>query len=285
MVAKIGTVLLTFAATLLVSCGGAGAQAAGGASPQSSPASVAGASWAPASADTFQWDLADAPTDLSANASVYDIDMFNNDASVVSQLHALGRRVVCYIDMGAWEQYRPDASQFPASVIGKKDPAWNESYLDIRRLDILGPLMSKRLDQCKAKGFDAVEPDQIETYAAGAAVTGFNLSYSDQIAYNQWIADQAHQRGLGVALKNDADQAADLVGKFDWALLEDCYKEGWCQKMAPFLAAGKRVIDVEYTDVTTQATFLSQYCPQAKAFGAYAILKHRNVDAWLTTCP
>jgi hypothetical protein len=279
------TALLTFAAALLVSCGGGGVQASGGASPQSPPTSIATANWVPASADTFQWDLADTPADLSAKASVYDIDMFNSDASVVSQLHALGRRAVCYIDMGAWEQYRPDASQFPASVIGKKDPAWNESYLDIRRLDILGPLMSKRLDECKAKGFDAVEPDQIETYAAGAAVTGFSLSYSDQIAYNVWIADQAHQRGLGVALKNDADQAADLVGKFDWALLEDCYQQGWCQKMAPFLAVGKRVIDVEYTDVTTQGTFLSQYCPQAKALGVYAILKHRNVDAWLTTCP
>jgi hypothetical protein len=157
--------------------------------------------------------------------------------------------------------------------------------LDIRRLDILGPLMANRLDQCKSKGFDAVEPDQMETYAAGAAVTGFPLSYSDQITYNQWIADQAHQRGLSVALKNDADQAADLVGKFDWALLEDCYQQGWCQKMAPFLTAGKRVIDVEYTDVTTQPTFANQYCPQAKAQGVYTILKRRNVDPWLATCP
>jgi Glycoside-hydrolase family GH114 len=285
IVPEMRMVLVTLATLLLASCGGGGAQAPGAASPVASAASVAGAIWAPASTDRFQWDLLDAPADLSANASVYDIDMFNNAASVVSQLHSLGRRAVCYIDMGGWEPYRPDASQFPASVIGNKDPAWNESYLDIRRLDILGPLMSKRLDQCKSKGFDAVEPDQIETYAAGAAVTGFPLSYGDQISYNRWIADQAHQRGLSVALKNDADQAADLVGTFDWTLLEDCYQQGWCQKMAPFLTAGKSVIDVEYTDVTTQATFVNQYCPQAKAQGVYTILKHRNVDAWLATCP
>lgn len=273
----------------LSACGGAGGASASTASgaPAPLPTSVASAAyWSPASSDTFQWDLSDTPASTtSANASVYDIDMFGNGASVVQALHALGRHAVCYIDMGELEPYRPDASQFPASVIGNKDPQWNEYFLDIRRLDVLGPLMGARMDQCKSKGFDAVEPDQIETYAAGQSVTGFPLTYDDQLAYNRWIAAQAHARGLGVAMKNDADQVNDLVSSFDWALLEDCFAQGWCTQMAPFVQAKKAVVDVEYTDLTSTTTFTGTYCPQAKTFGIYAILKHRNLDAWIATCP
>ena len=40
------------------------------------------------------------------------------DAEVVAALQAQGSRVVCYISVGSWEDWRPDADQFPAAVIG-----------------------------------------------------------------------------------------------------------------------------------------------------------------------
>ena len=36
--------------------------------------------------------------------------------------------------------------------------------MDIRQIDILGPIMQARLDLCKQKGFDAVEPDNVDAY-------------------------------------------------------------------------------------------------------------------------
>lgn len=238
--------------------------------------------WAPATSDTFQWQLS-GTIDTSVAASVYDLDAFETSAATVSQLHGLGRHVVCYVNAGAYENWRPDATSFPQSVIGSAYAGWpGEYWLDIRNITALGAIMQARLDMCKQKGFDAVEPDNIDGYQNP---TGFPLTAQDQISYNQWFAQQAHSRNLSVALKNDGDQATQLLGSFDFALTEDCFQQGWCTQVQPFTAAGKAVFAVEYTDVTSSATFHGTYCPQAKASGFYALFKNRNLDAWRDTCP
>jgi hypothetical protein len=51
-------------------------------------------------------------------------------------------------------------------VVGKELPDWpGEHWLDVRRLDVLGPILERRLDLCRQKGFDAVEPDNVDAYA------------------------------------------------------------------------------------------------------------------------
>src|SRR5437868_540885 len=139
--------------------------------------------WTPAPNTTWQWQLT-GTVDQSVNVAMYDIDLFNNTASVVASLHAQGRRAVCYVSFGSWEDFRSDAGQFPESVKGKAlDGYPNERWLDIRNLDVLGPLLGARLDMCKAKGFDAVEPDNVDGYTNDS---GFPLTYDDQIRFNTW---------------------------------------------------------------------------------------------------
>src|SRR5262245_16860286 len=117
---------------------------------------LTGPRWMPAPNTTWQWQLT-TPVDQSVDAQMYDIDLFDNAASVVASLHAAGRHVVCYLDVGTYEPGRPDSSAFPQSVIGKELPDFpDERWLDIRRLDLLGPIMERRLDLCQQKGFDAV---------------------------------------------------------------------------------------------------------------------------------
>src|SRR6266550_197751 len=129
--------------------------------------------WQPALNTSWQWQLT-TPVDQTVNAQMYDIDMFDNDVSVVASLHAQGRKVICYISAGTFENWRPDAASFPAVVKGNAVSGWpGENWLDIRRLDILGPIMTARLDLCQTKGFDGVEPDNIDGYANG---TGFPLT-------------------------------------------------------------------------------------------------------------
>src|SRR3954470_2981305 len=180
--------------------------------------------WIPPQVSSWQWQLT-TPVDQTVNASVFDIDLSDNSASVVASLHAKGRKVICYISAGTYENWRPDASQFPASVRGSSNGWPGEQWLDIRRLDVLGPIMQARLDLCKAKGFDAVEPDNIDGYTNK---TSFPLSSVDQLAYNRFLAKAAHTRGLSIGLKNDIDQARDLVGDFDWALNEQCFQYNEC---------------------------------------------------------
>ena len=41
--------------------------------------------------------------------------------------------ITCYFSAGTFEDWRDDADQFPASVIGKALPEWDgENWLDIR---------------------------------------------------------------------------------------------------------------------------------------------------------
>ena len=212
--------------------------------------------WRPALDKTWQWHLTELPVDQSFDVDMYDIELFDNDASVVDALHAQGRIVICYISVGSWEDWRPDKDQFPPEVIGKNYQGWEgEKWLDIRRIELLAPVMRARFDQCKAKGFDGIEPDNIDGYTND---TGFPLTYEDQLAYNIWLANEAHARGLSIGMKNDGGQAADLLPYFDWALTEDCFDQGWCEELIPFIEAGKPVFAAEYTDT---GITLDEFCP------------------------
>ncbi|MFE6994137.1 endo alpha-1,4 polygalactosaminidase, partial [Streptomyces pharetrae] len=90
---------------------------------------------------------------------------FENTAADVARLHRDGRRVICYVNVGAWEDFRPDRDAFPRSVLGRPNGWHGERWLDIRRVSVLRPLMERRFDMCRDKGFDAVEPDLMEGYA------------------------------------------------------------------------------------------------------------------------
>jgi hypothetical protein len=150
--------------------------------------------------------------------------------------------------------------------------------LDVRQIDQLAPIMRARLDACRAKGFDGIEPDNIDGYTND---TGFPLTAQHQLTYNIWLANEAHERGLSIGLKNDPDQVVELLPYFDWALTEDCFDQGWCDQLTPFVNAGKAVFAAEYTDTGMTTT---QFCPQANALNFNGILKHRNLDAWRQAC-
>jgi endo-alpha-1,4-polygalactosaminidase (GH114 family) len=201
----------------------------------------------------------------------------------VAALRAQGRMVICYISVGSWEDWRPDAADFPSSVLGNDYQGWpGEKWLDVRQIDLLAPIMRTRFDQCQAKGFDGIEPDNIDGYTNN---TGFPLSYQDQLNYNIWLVNEAHARGLSIGLKNDDEQASDLLPYFDWAMTEDCFADDWCSEMMPFTSSGKAVFAAEYTDMMTENKFLDIVCPQAQALQFSAILKNRDLDAWRQACP
>ena len=206
-------------------------------------ASSAGARWQPPVGAAWQWQL-DKPLDLSVDAAVYDVDAFETTAHQVERLHNLGRHVICYVNAGAWERFRGDKDKFPDSVLGRALDGWpGERWLDIRRIGVLGPIMKARIARCARKGFDAVEPDNIDGYQNKS---GFSLSGSDQLRYNRWFARQAHRKGMSIALKNDLGQVKALVPDFDFAIVEECFQYRECGKAVPFIAAGKAVLEVEY---------------------------------------
>jgi hypothetical protein len=239
-------------------------------------AGAPGAIWLPAASSSWQWQLT-GTIDQTVAAQMFDVDLFDTPATTVASLHALGHKVVCYVSAGSYEDWRPDAAQFPAAAKGRGLDGWpGEQWLDVRQWDALRPLIEARMDLCRSKGFDGIELDNVDGYQNN---TGFALTASDQLTFNRALAASAHARGLSVGLKNDLDQVTDLVGNFDWALNEECFTYDECDQLHPFVAAGKAVFNVEYTLAT------DQFCPQAHTLGFNSMSKHLNLDGYRIPCP
>lgn len=230
--------------------------------------------WRPKPGLDWQWQL-DGRADQSVDVAVYDIDGFENSAADVARLHRAGRKVICYINVGAWEDFRPDEAAFPASVLGSGDDWDGERWLDIRQIAVLRPIMAKRFDMCRAKGFDAVEPDLVEAYSNDS---GFDLTAGDQLAYNRMIAKLAHERGMAVGLKNDLPQIPALLKDFDFAVNEECAAYDECGELTPFVRAGKAVLHVEY-EVPA-----AEFCADSRRLGLSSMEKKLELGVWRKAC-
>ena len=205
-------------------------------------AAAAQGRWKPPQHLTWYWQLT-GKVDWSLAVDAYDVDGFETSAASVRALHTAGKHVICYVDVGTWENFRPDAGSFPRSVLGRSNGWPGERWLDIRRLSLLEPLMAARIRMCARKGFDALEPDNIDGYSNR---TGFPLTARDQLSYDEWVAREAHSLGLAVFQKNDPQQARRLEPDFDGVLDEQCNQYSECSSFKPYLAAGKPVLNAEY---------------------------------------
>ncbi len=244
--------------------------------PVATPASPDGDWWQPVPGTSWQWQLDGSEIDPSFDVAMYDIDLFEASPDTIAQLHGDGRVVICYFSAGSWEEWRPDATDFPKDVIGAPLDGWpGEYWLDVRQLDALASVMLARLDLAVEKGCDGVEPDNVDGYTNES---GFDLSNQHQLDFNIWLAEQAHARGLSIGLKNDLNQIPDLVAHFDWALNEECPYYGECELLLPFVEAGKAVFGVEYELAS------EEFCPQTNALDFDFLKKNWDLDAWREAC-
>lgn len=226
--------------------------------------------------ETWQYQL-QGRIDTSVAAGIYDVDLFDTPAAVVDELHRAGRTVICYLNAGAVEEGRPDTADIPADVRGAELADWpGEYWLDIRRTDVLEPFLAARFDLCRDKGFDGVEPDNVDGYTHP---TGFPLTADDQLAFNRMLARLAHERGLTVGLKNDLDQVAELAADFDFAVNESCAGYDECDVLEAFTAQGKPVLHVEY-DLE-----LDEFCEVTGPMGLRSIRKPLDLTAGFEACP
>jgi hypothetical protein len=227
--------------------------------------------WQPAPrAAPWQWQL-QGRLDPGIAASVYDLDGFETSRAEVAALHREGRRVVCYLDVGSWESYRPDRGEFPTAVIGRRYEGFpDERWLDVSRFRRFRRPLQARIAMCARKGFDAVEPDNV---AGFENKTGFPITAAQQLRFNRWTAAQVHRRGMAVALKNDPRQVRQLLGSFDFAIVEECFQYDECGRFVPFVSAGKAVFEAEYELAT------ADFSDRALALGFSAIRKSYDLFA------
>lgn len=257
---------------------GGGTDAGGDAGASNADSGTDGGGWLTLAPGTsWQWQLS-GTIDTSVDADVFDIDLFDTPQATIDALHAAGRKVICYFDT-AYEPGRPDSAQLEP-FRGNPVDGWPGQYwLDVRAPEVRA-IMAARLDLAVTKRCDAVEPDDVDAIDNDP---GLPLTAATQLDFCRFLATGAHARGLGVALKNDLDQIAELVNDFDFAINEECFQYDECGVLEPFVNAGKAVLQVEYTggDLASKA---AKVCPQANALDFDTLIKHLDLGAPRVAC-
>jgi len=184
---------------------------------------------------------------------------------------------VCYFSAGSSEDWRPDYAKFLAADKGKALDGWaGEKWLDIRSANVRA-VMASRLDLAKSKGCNGVEPDNVDGYTNS---TGFTLTAQDQLDYNRYLADEAHARGLAIALKNDVDQLAALEPSFDFAVNEQCNEYSECGGYSAFTSNNKPVFNAEYKSsyASNSNGARDKLCAASKAAGIRTLVLPLSLD-------
>lgn len=271
-----------------------------GAAVASLPAPVActgGPCFVPSPGASWQWQISrdnqqqgNDYVNISYAVSFYDVDGFENGnggpGDVVKRLHALGKKVICYLDVGSDENWRPDMVGFRKkypTVVGSPVPGWPGQWgLDFRVTSIVYPIMEKRIAMCAAKGFDGVQFDDLVAFEE-ANGGGFRvpITDADTVVYGAWLANTSHKYGLSAAFENAIEIGDQLQPYFDWAIFEECtiYSECADPGLMSFVNHGKWVSDVEYTDNTYDLSWCG-----ALPHNVLGLYKNRPLDSFRQAC-
>jgi hypothetical protein len=162
---------------------------------------------------------------------------------------------ICYVNAF---QTQPDSSgvridetaNWPRDVVlSDEDPAWpGEYFIDIAtagQRDQAAAHVARMVQVCAAKGFDAVEYDNLDSWTR---VPNQAFDQEDAVAYATLLVGLAHQQGLAAAQKNTAELVtsgdAARIG-FDFAVVESCGRYRECQVFDDFYNGA--LVAIEYT--------------------------------------
>lgn len=199
------------------------------------------------------------------------------DVGVVSRDRAArpapGLYNMCYVN--AFQAQPDERDDWPADLLLRDrngrvviDQDWDEPLLDIGTPDKrerVAARVGPWIDGCADHGFDAVEPDNYDSYTRSKGL----LSARDAKAFMSLLVRRAHRAGLAVGQKNTAELAPDghRLG-VDFAVAEECGAYDECGVYAE--AFDDRVVVIEYTD-----TGLRKAC---SAFGKRLDIVRRDHD-------
>ncbi|KAL4789728.1 glycoside hydrolase superfamily [Aspergillus venezuelensis] len=244
--------------------------------------------WQPAVGTSWQIVLRYALNDTNVDVDVYDIDLFDNDKDMIEGLQSDGRRVICYFSAGTYEDWRDDADDFPQGDIGDNLDEWEgESWVDIRT-DAIRRIMTARLDIAREKGCDGVDPDNVDGYDNQ---NGLDLTEDDTVDYMNWLAREAHSRGLSIGLKNAGAVIPRVIGNMQWSVNEQCAQYNECDTYAAFVRRNKPVFHIEYpkgddtnNEVEVTGTRKNSACEFEDADQFSTLIKNMDLDNWYQDC-
>ncbi|PYI08621.1 hypothetical protein BO78DRAFT_59610 [Aspergillus sclerotiicarbonarius CBS 121057] len=246
--------------------------------------------WQPTVGTTWQIILTSpvTPPCITQDYHVYDIDLFINDKSTIDNLHTLNHKVICYLSAGSFESNRPDSNEFLESDKGNGlSELWHdERWLNTRSRNVRR-IMEARLDRAAKMGCDGVDPDNVDGYAAE---NGFGLTEDDAVEYVNWLAREAHARGLAIGLKNAMGIVERVIGNMQWSVNEECAKLRECAGFVAFGRAGKPVFHIEYpkgsdSDQSPVGEEERRWACEFGDSGMFStVMKNMVLDSWVQAC-
>ena len=194
-----------------------------------------------------------------------------------------GVYTICYVNAFQTQPGDRSLDKYRVTVSGApvEDENWPGEYmLDTRgSRAALVQAFTTTMSSCAAKGFKAVEFDNLDSYDRSRGA----LTRADNLAYAGDLVAAAHRLGLAAAQKN----AVELAGKapFDFAVTESCLRYDEC---GGYTAAYRVVLDVEYQEEMSASTFQTRCATAARASGAPSFVfrdrdvSPRGVRTWCT---
>ncbi|MFJ4963298.1 endo alpha-1,4 polygalactosaminidase [Streptomyces sp. NPDC088729] len=189
---------------------------------------------------------------------------------------ARGLYNVCYVnafqtqpgEMDWWQKKNPDLLLRDGNGDLVNDEAWGEALLDTStsaKRTRLAKIVGGWIDGCKKAGYQAVEPDNLDSYERSDGL----LTRTHNAAFAKLLASRAHAAGLAIGQKNTTDLLSQgrTIG-FDFAVAEECGRYDECADYAS--AYGNRVFVIEYRS--------SDFTKTCSALGAKLSVVRRNVD-------
>ncbi|MFE4053695.1 endo alpha-1,4 polygalactosaminidase [Streptomyces sp. YIM B13518] len=183
---------------------------------------------------------------------------------------------VCYINafqaqpdaLDWWQKNHPDLVLQDEDNRPVIDEDWDEALLDTSTADKrvrLADVVGQWVDGCAKSGFQAVEPDNLDSYERSNGL----LTKAHNEAFAELLAKRAHAAGLAIGQKNTVDMLADRakIG-FDFAVAEECGKYNECGDYAK--AYADRVFVIEYEN--------GGYSRACADFGAKLSIVQRDLD-------
>ncbi|TVY89153.1 hypothetical protein LAWI1_G006574 [Lachnellula willkommii] len=237
--------------------------------------------WKPAAGTQWQIQLTGTLTDVSYAAEVYDIDLFDNDATAIANLKSNDKKVICYFSAGSYEQWRPDVASFQASDKGLAMEGWEgEWWLNTNSANVR-TIMTARIELAQTKGCDGVDPDNVDAYDND---NGAGLTQDDAVNYLTFLADAAHSRGISIGLKNAGKLVEATLPIMEWQVNEQCVENKECDDFQPFITAGKPVFHIEYPAGAPNNITADDKSKDCGVAGFSSLLKDLDLDAWVDPC-
>lgn len=195
---------------------------------------------------------------------------------------AAGRYNLCYVN---GFQTQPDDEDWWRSthddLLLKRDGRyvtdadWGETLLDIStpaKREALAAIVAQWIDECAAKGFQAVEADNLDTWTRSHGL----LTMEHAVAFATLLAAHAHAKGLAIGQKNalDLSSAGRTQVGFDFVVAEECadyeLRPGTPECQGYIDVYGDQVFVIEYDDEHFELA--------CERFGSRLSIVRRDVD-------